>query len=196
MLEGGAVDFDGQGTVLTTPGCLQDPRRNPDASRERAESLLAQHLGVDRIWWLDAPSLAGDDTDGHIDTLVRFAPDGSLLVQGCEDPHDPHHRPLRQLHADLAGLSRGQHELVGLPLPAPVLSPDGRRLPASYANLLYLNGAVLVPTYGDPADEVALRRIEQACPGHRICPVDARTLVQQNGSLHCVTMQIAASQTP
>lgn len=196
VLEGGAIDVDGRGTVLTTPACLQDTRRNADASRERAESLLAQHLGAERIWWLDAPSLMGDDTDGHIDTLVRFAPDGSLLVQGCETRDDPHHGPLRQLHADLAQLSRGQHELVTLPLPAPVLDTDGRRLPASYANLLFLNGAVLVPTYGDPADEVALRRIEQASPGHRICPVDARTLVRQNGSLHCVTMQIAASQTP
>ena len=156
--------------------------------------MLARHLGCQRIWWLDTPALAGDDTDGHIDTLVRFAPGDCLLVQGCDDHTDPHHQPLADMASALRALTRHALDLVPLPLPKPVLDDDGRRLPASYANLLFLNEAVLVPTYGDPADDLALRRIADACPMHRIVPVDARPLVAQNGSLHCVSMQIHAGQ--
>ena len=192
VLEGGALDFDGQGGVLTSPGCLQDSARNTDASKDRAEDVLAEHLGCDRVWWLDTPALAGDDTDGHIDTLVRFAPDNIVLHQACQRDDDPHATPLAGMADDLAALGKGRWSLVPLPLPAPVLNDDGRRLPASYANFLILNRRVLVPTYNDAADDTALQRIDTAFPEHTIVPVDCRALVAQNGSLHCATMQIAA----
>lgn len=191
VLEGGALEFDGQGGVLTSPACLQDTARNADASQARAEAILAEHLGCEQVWWLDTPALAGDDTDGHIDTLVRFAPDGIVLHHICDDDDDPHAAPLAAMADELATLGAGRWSLVPLPLPAPVHDDDGRRLPASYANFLVLNRRVLVPTYADPADEVVLARIDTAFPEHTIIPVDARPLVAQNGSLHCATMQIA-----
>lgn len=194
VLEGGALDFDGQGGVLTSPGCLQDVARNADANQERAEAMLAEHLGCERVWWLDTPALDGDDTDGHIDTLVRFAPGDIVLHHVCKDDDDPHAAPLAAMTDDLATLGNGRWSLVPLPLPSPVLDAEGRRLPASYANFLILNRRVLVPIYEDRADEVALRRIDAAFPDHTLIPVDCRALVAQNGSLHCATMQIAARQ--
>lgn len=194
VLEGGALDFDGQGGVLTSPGCLQDVARNADASQERAEAVLAEHLGCERVWWLNTPSLEGDDTDGHIDTLVRFAPGDIVLHHVCKDDEDPHAAPLAAMTDALTTLGNGRWSLVPLPLPSPVLDAEGRRLPASYANFLILNRRVLVPTYEDRADEIALRRIDAAFPEHTVIPVDCRGLVAQNGSLHCATMQIAARQ--
>ena len=194
ILEGGALEFDGCGGVLTSPGCLQDTARNADASRERAEALLSEHLGCDTVWWLDTPALAGDDTDGHIDTLARFAPGDVVLHQMCKRNDDPHAVPLATMADDLATLGRGRWTLVPLPLPAPVLDAGGRRLPASYANFLILNDRVLVPTYDDPADDVAVERIDAAFSDHTVIPIDCRALVAQNGSLHCATMQIATRQ--
>lgn len=196
VMEGGALEFDGDGGVLSSPACLQDTARNANASRERAEAMLAEHLGCERVWWLDTPALAGDDTDGHIDTLVRFAPGDIVLHQVCGRDDDPQAAALKTMADDLATLGAGRWSLVPLPLPSPLVDSDGRQLPASYANFLILNRRVLVPTYSDPADDVALARIDTAFPEHTIVPIDARALVAQNGSLHCATMQIAAREVP
>ncbi|MGA8278513.1 MAG: agmatine deiminase family protein [Rhodanobacteraceae bacterium] len=191
-LEGGAIESDGAGTLLTTWRCLH--QRHPDQSREALTQRLEQSLGADRVLWLDHGYLEGDDTDAHIDTLARFAPDDTIVFQACEDTQDSHYGELAAMCDELAGL-RTQHErpyrLRALPWPNPIID-NKRRLAASYANYLILNGGVLVPAYGDAADVAAQRVIASAYPGREIMPVPCRPLIWQNGSLHCLTMQIPA----
>ncbi len=193
VLEGGAIDTDGRGSLLTTRSCLLNPNRNPGLAKEDIERRLGELLGVERIHWLAHGRLAGDDTDGHVDTLARFCAPGLIAWQGCEDRDDEHFEPLQQMGRELARLrdARGQpYECVALPLPAPILDETGRRLPAGYANFLIINGAVLVPAYGDPADERACRILDDCFPGRSILPIDCRPLIRQYGSLHCATMQL------
>ncbi len=157
-------------------------------------SILRDNLHAQRVLWLDYGYLEGDDTDAHIDTLARFAPDGGIVFQACDDPTDPHHDELRQMAAELADLRTpdGQpYTLHPLPWPRPILD-RGRRLAASYANYLIVNGAVLMPAYGDPADDRAAQVIAAAHPGREVVQVPCRPLIWQNGSLHCITMQLPA----
>lgn len=189
-LEGGAIESDGQGSLLTTWRCLH--QRHPEASREQLEDSLRRHLAATRVLWLDRGYLQGDDTDAHIDTLARFAPNGGLVYQGCDDPSDPHHDELEAMRRQLEALrtASGQpFRLHALPWAAPILD-QGRRLAASYANYLVINGAVLMPVYGDPSDAVAAAVLAAAHPGREVVPVPCRPLIWQNGSLHCVTMQV------
>ncbi len=191
-LEGGGIDVDGDGTLLTTWRCLHE--RHPDASREGLEHRLKLHLRQDRVLWLDHGYLEGDDTDAHIDTLARFASTSAIVYQGCDDPSDPHFDELQAMGAELAALRTRHGEpyrLFVLPWARPIVD-GGRRLAASYANFLILNGAVLMPAYDDPADVRAAAVLAEAFAGRRIVPVPCRPLIWQNGSLHCVTMQLPA----
>lgn len=199
VLEGGAIESDGAGTILTTERCLVDPARNPGQDRDAMERMLREQLGAERVFWLQAGQLEGDDTDGHIDTLARFCDERSIAYQACDGPEDPHFAMLEALAGALRALRTADgapYRLIALPLPAPMHDLDGRRLPAGYANFLICNDQVLVPTYDDPADAEALARLREAFPAHRVRGIDCRVLVTQNGSLHCATMQIPALSSP
>ena len=191
-LEGGAVESDGRGTLLTTWRCLT--QRHPEQSREAITAMLIGSLHATRVLWLDYGYLEGDDTDAHIDTLARLAPGDGMVYQACEDASDPHHEELARMASELAALRTvDNHPYTVFPLPWPQPIRDhGRRLAASYANYLIINGAVLVPAYGDAADEEAARVIARAYPDREIVQVPCRPLIWQNGSLHCITMQLPA----
>jgi agmatine/peptidylarginine deiminase len=191
-LEGGAIESDGRGTILTTWKCLQ--QRHPDQSRETIELTLRNALAAQRVLWLDHGYLQGDDTDAHVDTLARFAPNDAIVFQACSDPDDPHYEELDAMRRELEALRTldgKPYRLFPLPWPKPILD-EGRRLAASYANYLIVNGAVLVPAYGDVADDAATRTIALAHPGREVIQIPCRPLIWQNGSLHCMTMQIPA----
>lgn len=195
VLEGGGIEVDGAGSLLTTERCLLAKTRNPQFDREGIEGVLKDSFGVRRILWLRHGDLLGDDTDGHIDTIARFCDADTIAYQACEDRSDAHFEDLAALAAELAALTRpdGQpYRLVPLPLPRAIHDDeDGRRLPAGYANFLILNGAVLVPIYGDKThDAIALERLRPCFPGREVIGIDCSALIRQYGSLHCVTMQI------
>lgn len=199
VLEGGAIDSDGRGTLLTTRRCVLAPSRNPGLDRAAVEARLGARLGVRRVLWLEHGAMAGDDTDGHIDTLARFCNAHTIAYQACEDAADEHHTELTAMERELGALREPDgtpYRLIPLPLPQPVRDADGRRLAAGYANFLILNGAVLVPAYDDPADTVALERLAAAFPGREAVAVPCTPLLHQNGSLHCVTMQLPAGIEP
>lgn len=190
-LEGGAIETDGAGTLLSTWNCLL--HRHPDTSREALAAQLGQMLACDRVLMLEHGELDGDDTDAHIDTLARFTAPDTLVYQACDDPSDPHHAPLTAMAAELAALRQrdGQPYTVhALPWGGEVRAADGRRLAASYANFLIIDGAVLMPAYGLPTDAAAQAVLARACAGREIVPVPCRPLIEQNGSLHCITMQL------
>ena len=193
-LEGGAIDTDGAGTLLTTWQCLHE--RHPEVDRDTLGARLAEWLAQDRVLWLDHGYLEGDDTDAHIDTLARFAPDDAIVFQACDDPSDSHYAELRAMGEDIAALRTHDgkpYRLFPLPWAQPIVD-GGRRLAASYANFLIIGtdtgGAVLMPAYGDPADAAAAAVLEQAYPGRDVVQVPCRPLIWQNGSLHCITMQL------
>ena len=189
-LEGGAIESDGRGTILTTWKCLQ--QRHPDQPRELIEPTLRNALSAQRVLWLDHGYLQGDDTDAHIDTLARFAPDDTIVFQACSDPDDPHYTELGAMRRELESLRTldgGAYRLFPLPWPQPIMD-EGRRLAASYANYLIVNGAVLVPAYGDIVDDAAAQTIALAHPGREVIQIPCRPLIWQNGSLHCMTMQL------
>ncbi|HYG05969.1 MAG TPA: agmatine deiminase family protein [Stenotrophomonas sp.] len=191
-LEGGAIDTDGAGTLLTTWQCLHE--RHPQRTRESLSADLARWLAQDRVLWLDHGYLEGDDTDAHVDTLARFAATDAIVFQSCDDPADSHYTELQAMGAELAALRTrdGQpYRLFPLPWAQPIVD-QGRRLAASYANFLIVNGAVLMPAYGDDADARAQAVLAEAFPDREIVPVPCRPLIWQNGSLHCITMQLPA----
>lgn len=194
VLEGGSIEVDGLGTLLTTRHCLFDGLRNRGRSRQEIEQQLKQLLGIERILCLDHGYIAGDDTDGHIDTLARFCDAHTIAYVSCDDPGDEHYTELRAMEQQLQSFLTREGEpyrLVPLPLPRPICNAAGDRLPATHANFLIINGAVLVPTYGDTdADQVALQRLGECFPDREITGIDCRTLIQQFGSLHCITMQL------
>ncbi len=195
VLEGGAIESDGAGTILTTRRCLLSPNRNPHLSEAEINAALRRWLGADRLWWLRHGALIGDDTDAHIDTLARFCDAETIAYVQCGRPEDEHYAELKQMETELERLTTrdGQpYRLVPLPLPSPVYAEDGHRLPATYANFLILNGAVLAPVYGAPEDTAALKQLAQCFPDRDIIPVDCRVLIEQHGSLHCISMQYPA----
>jgi len=188
ILEGGSIESDGEGTLLTTAACLLNPNRNPQLSRDQIEQRLKEELGVHTILWLENGALAGDDTDAHIDTLARLCPDKTIVYVACDDPDDEHFEDLKAMELELMELQG--YRLLPLPWPSAKYDEEGQRLPATYANYLVINGAVLVPTYNDPSDAAALDVVQKAFPGREIIGIDCSTLILQHGSLHCVTMQI------
>lgn len=191
-LEGGAIESDGAGTILTTWRCLH--LRHPAMSRVDIERKLGDAFHAQRILWLDHGYLEGDDTDAHIDTLARFAPDDAIVFQACDDPADAHYAELARMREEITGLrtTAGQpYRLFPLPWPRAIFDGE-RRLASSYANYLVVNGGVVMPAYDDAADDIAARVIAQAHPGREVVKVDARALIWQNGSVHCLTMQLPA----
>ncbi|MBK1720450.1 agmatine deiminase family protein [Thiocystis violacea] len=195
VLEGGAIETDGRGTLLAVTRTLVDPLRNPGRSREDIEQELTARLGIRHFLWLERGAISGDDTDGHIDTLARFCDPGTICHARGEDPTDPDYAELRAMEQELKALRDpdGQpYRLVPLPSPAPILDADGERLPAGYANFLIINGAILLPVYGDPADAEAQSVLSGLFPGRAILPLDCRPLIRQGGSLHCISMPLPA----
>ncbi|BDV42057.1 agmatine deiminase [Geotalea uraniireducens] len=193
ILEGGSIESDGRGTLLTTAECLLNPNRNPHLTREEIGENLGTLFGVDRLLWLSNGYLAGDDTDSHIDTLARLAPNDTILYVQCDDAADEHYTPLFLMEKELTHFRTREgrpYRLIPLPWPRDCYDEEGNRLPATYANFLVINGAVLVPTYADPADDAALTAIGMAYPDREIIGIDCRPLILQHGSLHCITMQI------
>jgi len=189
-LEGGGIETDGAGTLLSTWHCLHE--RHPGKSREEITALLERELVQSRTLWLDHGYLEGDDTDAHIDTLARFAAPDAIVFQACDDPDDSHFHALTAMAGEIAALRTVDgrpYRLFPLPWARPVLD-EGRRLAASYANFLVINGAVLMPAYGDAADGRAAEVLAAAFPDREIVPINCRPLIWQNGSLHCVTMQL------
>ncbi len=193
VLEGGGIETDGAGTLLTTAECLLSPNRNPHLSQEESEQQLAFWLGCDRVLWLHHGGLVGDDTDAHIDTLARFCDEETIAYVQCDDPEDEHYRELRLMEAELRRFRQRDgdpYRLVSLPWPTACYAPDGHRLPATYANFLIVNGAVLVPTYRVPEDAEAVAIIARCFPNRQVIGIDCRPLIEQHGSLHCITMQL------
>lgn len=194
ILEGGSVETDGRGTLLTTTRCLLSPNRNGGGTRGEIGEILSRELGVDHILWLDYGALIGDDTDSHIDTLCRMAPGNMILFTGCRDMDDPQFEELLHMRAQLSMFRNAEGEpynLLELPLPDAVYDEDGNRLPATYANYLVTPRAVYMPVYGQPEkDELACQTVRVAFPDHKVVPVDCVTLTKQHGSLHCSTMTL------
>ncbi|MDH5360359.1 MAG: agmatine deiminase family protein [Gammaproteobacteria bacterium] len=191
VLEGGGLETDGEGTLLTTRHCLLSPQRNPQYNEAEIALFLQNTLGIKRILWLTHGHLEGDDTDSHIDTLVRFGGPTKLIYVACDDQNDEHYADLKAMEDELTQFTTmaGElYELLPLPWPQPIYDNEGQRLPASYANFLVINGAVLVPTYRDEADQQALNVIRQGYPQHEVFGIDCLPLIHQYGSLHCVTM--------
>lgn len=195
FLEGGAVETDGQGTLLATRSSVLSASRNAGMDQSEIEHRLHHSLGLEHFLWLNHGALAGDDTDGHIDTLARFVDASTLIYQQCLDANHPDHAELSRMEQELRQL-RTRHgtpyELIPLPHPAPLFDADGEPVPPSYANFLIANQAIFAPVYGMDEDEQALRRLGEAFPACQIVPIQCRSLIQQHGSLHCATMQIAA----
>jgi len=193
VLEGGAVETDGCGTLLATRGSVICERRNPGMDQSRIEEQLSRLLGITHFLWLDCDGLHGDDTDGHIDTIVRFADAETLLYATCSPQH-PDYEQLRELERQVLTLRRPNGEPYrAIPLPCPGLhrDTDGRILPASYANFLITNRQVLQPVYLQENDAEVIQIMQQVFPGREIVAIDSRALIEQNGSIHCATMQTA-----
>jgi len=193
VLEGGSLESDGAGTLMITSACLLSPNRNPHLSREQIESELKEQLGTERFLWLNHGHLAGDDTDSHIDTLARLCPGGTILYAACDDPADEHFDELAAMKLELESFRSGEnrpYRLIPLPFPAAKQGLEGERIPATYANFLIINGAVLVPTYDDQNDAAALSAVATAFPGREIIGINCSSIILQHGSLHCLTMQL------
>lgn len=191
ILEGGGVESNGNGSLLTTAECLLNPNRNPHLDKKGMESELKKHFGVEQILWLNHGYLAGDDTDSHIDTLARFIDTDTILYVKCDDQNDEHYEALKKMEEELKALRDIDGEpftLIALPMTQPIFYDD-ERLPATYANFLIINDAVLLPVYNDPHDAEAIAICEKAFRGRDIVPIDCSILIRQHGSLHCVTMQ-------
>ena len=194
-LEGGAIDSNGQGLLLATRSSVLCPKRNPDLSAQAIEQRLKQELGLQHILWLEHGHLAGDDTDGHIDTLARFISSDSIVYQAAGDQRDVNRQQLVAMQHELESLQMPNGErfnLSALPWPGCHLDDEGNPLPASYANFLIINNAVLMPCYGVAQDSQAKAVLQQAFPARDIIGVDCQALIRQYGSLHCVTMNIPA----
>lgn len=204
ILEGGSIDSNGAGLLLTTSECLLESipvdfsrqvvkgNRNPALNREQIEEKLKKYLGIKSILWLNHGYLRGDDTDSHIDTLARFINEKTIIYVKCEDKEDEHYKELKLMEKELQLYAKQYKlDLVALPMATP-LYYENERLPASYANFLIINGAILLPTYGDAQkDTEAINILQKICKKHKIIPIDCQVLVRQHGSLHCVTMQFA-----
>ncbi|BAP13964.1 MAG: agmatine deiminase [Alcanivorax borkumensis] len=191
VLEGGALDTDGKGNLLTTRHCLRNPNRNPDLSEAELTAQLKEQLGVSDIWWLDHGELDGDDTDAHVDTLARFVDEKTLAYVQCQDPTDSHYPTLAAMELELQRLA-DQHDLtlVPLALPSAQYCREGERLPATYANFLITNEKILLPVYGCDTDQQALSALQSVAGSRCVEAINCRVLIEQHGSLHCVTMQL------
>ncbi|GGY70460.1 agmatine deiminase [Cellvibrio zantedeschiae] len=193
ILEGGSIESDGKGTLLTTTSCLLNKNRNPGLSKEQIEEQLKNTLGIKKINWISSGYLAGDDTDGHVDVLARFCPQDTIVYTACDDEQDEHYAALKQMEAELKAMTNAEgqsYRLLALPWPGAKFNDSDERVPATYANFLIVNEAVLVPIYDSLSDEDALDVISQAFPGYEIFGIPCSSLIERGGSLHCITMQL------
>lgn len=194
VLEGGSIESDGKGTILTTSACLCNPNRNGGLTKEEMEQKLQIHLGAQSVLWLDHGYLEGDDTDSHIDTLARFVNTETIVYVKCLDKDDAHYEALYQMEKQLKTFKTAKDEfytLIPLPMTDAIYSESGERLPATYANFLITNDALVYPTYGDKNDTVVHEIFKEIFPKKEIIPVNCLKLIEQGGSLHCSTMNIA-----
>lgn len=192
ILEGGSIESDGRGTLLTTTACLLNKNRNAGYSQTQIETYLTDALGSEHFLWLQSGFLMGDDTDSHIDMLARLISEEAIMYVACEDQNDPHYEALKQMERELQEFRTKDgkpYTLVPLPFPEEIFF-DEERLPASYANFLIINGAVLLPIYNVLQDSEAICIFEGRFPEHEIIPIDCSVLIRQHGSLHCSTMQL------
>ena len=193
VLEGGSIESDGHGVLLTTSECLLSKNRNGEFSKSEIENYLLQQFGLKKIIWLNHGFLSGDDTDSHIDTLARMCPNSTIAYVGCDNINDEHYEDLKRMEKELmcaTNVNGIPYLLRKLPLPTPIYDEEGTRLPATYANFLITNHKVLVPTYGQQTDAEALQIIKELFPTRSIVGIDCRALIKQHGSLHCITMQL------
>ncbi len=198
VLEGGSIDSDGDGTLMATSECLCSDNRNEYLTREEIEEELKEAFGLKRILWVDSGSLSGDDTDSHIDILARFCGPDTIAYVKCDDPEDPDFKELVNMEAQLQSfrtLGGKPYRLVPLPKPEQMFL-DGYPLPASYANFLIINGAILVPGTGAGADEEVRSRLQEVFPDREVIIIDCRPLLSGHGGLHCVTMQFPEGWLP
>jgi agmatine deiminase len=193
VLEGGSIDSDGRGTILTTTACLCNPNRNGGLSKKEVELKLKKYLGTQRVLWLESGYLEGDDTDSHIDTLARFISENSIVYVKCEDREDVHYTHLLDMERELKNFrtfNNKPYRLIPLPIPSAKYNQKGNRLPATYANFLITNKALIYPTYGVKEDKIISIIFKELFPRNEIIPIDCSRLIEQGGSLHCSTMQI------
>jgi agmatine deiminase len=191
VLEGGSIESDGKGTIMTTKECLCSVNRNQYLSLEEIENYLIEIFGLKQVLWLSSGYLAGDDTDGHIDTLARFCDEKTIAYVKCEDPEDEHYSAFKNMEEELKSfrmLNLAPYQLIPLPMADPVYN-ENTRLPATYANFLILNDVVLLPFYNSDKDFEAKKQLQKSFPGKKVIGIDCRPLIKQHGSLHCVTMQ-------
>ncbi len=190
VLEGGSIDTDGAGTLLATSECLCSLNRNEYLTREEIEERLKNAFGLERILWVEHGGISGDDTDSHIDILARFCSPDTIAYTACDNPADENYGPLKAMEEQLKSfrtLDGEAYRLIPLPLPEP-LYLDDYRLPASYANFLIVNGAVLMPGAGSELDKKAAGQLQKAFPDRKIEIIDCRALLSGHGGLHCITM--------
>ena len=194
VLEGGSIESDGEGTILTTSACLCNPNRNAGLSKKEVEEKLSTYLGTERVLWLDYGYLAGDDTDSHIDTLARFVNPTTIMYVKCEDEADEHYEALARMQTQLQSFRTKEgkpYTLIPLPMTEAICNENHERLPASYANFLIVNDALLYPTYNDKNDKVAQAIFKTFFIDKEIIPINCLKLIEQGGSLHCSTMQVS-----
>ena len=184
VLEGGSIDTNGK-TLLTTSQCLLEPNRNYPLTKEEIENFLKKELFVDKIIWLNHGFLEGDDTDSHIDTLARFVNENTIVYCKCYDKNDIHYKELAKMEQELR---KTGFDIIPLPLPEPKIW-ENHRLPATYANFLIINDAVLLPVYDDSKDRYVYDLFCEMFPNRDIIPINANTLIKQHGSIHCVTKE-------
>lgn len=185
VLEGGSIDSNGDGVVLTTSECLLEKNRNPSFTKEQITAKLKDDLGIKELIWIENGYLEGDDTDSHIDMLARFVDKNTIVYQTCDDKDDIHYKPLKLMEEEIKKLPFQSYALPWIE----AKYYDDERLPASYANFLFINGAVLVPIYQDKNDEKALELFKKLLPKYDIIGIDCSKIIRQHGSLHCCTMQ-------
>ena len=192
VLEGGSIESDGKGTLLTTKKCLLNPNRNPHLSQSGIEEHLKELFGIKRFFWLEHGELEGDDTDAHIDTLARFIDEETIAYVACEDKEDSHFQELKKMEKELKTFKTfkgNPYRLIPLPLPNSKYK-NNHRLPATYANFLITNKSILLPIYDDYHDKSMITLFKQLYPTREIIPINALRLIEEGGSIHCSTMQI------
>ena len=199
VLEGGSIESDGNGSIMTTSNCLLSPNRNGQMSKDEIEGYMKSQLGAKQVLWVDFGELQGDDTDSHIDTLARFAPGNTIVYTRCQNSNDAHYEELERMHRQISSFKnadRQPYQLVTLPLPDPIYDKEGERLPATYANFLITNHLVLMPTYNQPQnDNSAIQNLQRVFPNRKVVGIDCNALIKQHGSLHCITMQLLSNTT-
>lgn len=192
-LEGGSIETDGQGTLLTTEHCLLGSNRNTDKDRQQIEALVLDKLGLNRTLWLSEGALIGDDTDSHIDNLARFTDASTIVYAVCAAEEDPHHAPLQAMEDQLKTFTQPDgrpYKLVPINIPSPQFDEDGKRLPGSYINFLIVNQSVIVPVFNCAEDDAAVKTLQQCFPHKKIITVPGNNLIKQYGGPHCATMQL------